>query len=115
MSATVRDPYGVLGVDKDASDDGYRASFTYVDQFMDDTFGVAFGIAYADTPTQSERFNAWGYPSANPGDPWGSTAVDGAYVIGVGQPIELGLDLSSRRTNQLVLFHDLEPLGRPPG
>ena len=46
----------------DASDDGWRGSVTYVDQFMDDTVGVAFGIAYADTPTQSERFNAWGYP-----------------------------------------------------
>jgi iron complex outermembrane receptor protein len=73
-------------LNNDADDDGYRASFTYVDQFMDDTVGVAFGIAYADTPTQSERFNAWGYPTANPGDPWGSTEVDGAYVIGGVKP-----------------------------
>ena len=72
----------ISALNSDASDDGYRASFTYVDQFMDDTFGVAFGIAYADTPTQSERFNSWGYPTANPGDPWGSTEIDGAYVIG---------------------------------
>lgn len=59
----------------DASDDGWRGSFTYVDQFMDDTFGVAFGIAYADTPTQSERYNAWGYPD-----------VDGNAVIGGAKP-----------------------------
>jgi len=59
----------------DASDDGWRGSFTYVDQFMDDTFGIAFGIAYADTPTQSERFNAWGYPD-----------VDGNAVIGGAKP-----------------------------
>lgn len=59
----------------DASDDGWRGSFTYVDQFMDDTFGIAFGVAYADTPTQSERFNAWGYPD-----------VDGNAVIGGAKP-----------------------------
>ena len=76
----------ISALNSDAPDDGYRASFTYVDQFADDTFGVAFGIAYADTPTQSERFNSWGYPQANPGDPWGSTAVDGAYVIGGVKP-----------------------------
>ena len=76
----------ISALNKDASDDGYRASFTYVDQFMDDTFGVAFGIAYADTPTQSERFGSWGYPTANPGDPWGSTEIDGAYVIGGVKP-----------------------------
>ena len=49
-------------LNSDAPDDGWRGSVTWVDQFADDTFGVAFGIAYNDTPTQSERFNAWGYP-----------------------------------------------------
>ncbi|MEE4219343.1 MAG: TonB-dependent receptor [Xanthomonadales bacterium] len=56
-------------LNNDAPDDGWRGSVTYVDQFMDDTFGVAFGIAYADTPTQSERFNAWGYPDGPEGTP----------------------------------------------
>ena len=59
----------------DASDDGWRGSFTYVDQFLDDTVGIALGIAYADTPTQSERYNAWGYPD-----------VDGNAVIGGAKP-----------------------------
>ncbi len=56
-------------LNNDAPDDGWRASFTYVDQFADDTFGIAFGIAYNDTPTQSERFNAWGYPDGPEGTP----------------------------------------------
>lgn len=56
-------------LNNDAPDDGWRASFTYVDQFADDTFGIAFGIAYNDTPTQSERFNAWGYPDGPEGIP----------------------------------------------
>ena len=53
----------------DATDDGWRGSFSYVDQFADDTLGIAFGIAYNDTPTQSERFNAWGYPDGPEGIP----------------------------------------------
>ena len=74
----------ISALNDDASDDGYRASFTYVDQFMDDTFGVAFGIAYADTPTQSERFGSWGYPTSDSGGSWGE--IDGAYVIGGVKP-----------------------------
>jgi iron complex outermembrane receptor protein len=56
----------ISALNDDAPDDGWRGSFTYVDQFMDDTLGIAFGIAHADTPTQSERFNAWGYPTGGP-------------------------------------------------
>jgi iron complex outermembrane receptor protein len=76
----------ISSLNSDAPDDGYRASFTWVDQFMDESFGVALGIAYADTPTQSERFAAWGYPSGNSGDPWGSTAADGNSIIGGARP-----------------------------
>ena len=40
---------------------GYRASATYVDQFADDTLGIALGFSATRTPTQDERYNAWGY------------------------------------------------------
>lgn len=42
---------------------GYRATATYVDQFADDTLGLALGVAYQSSPSQVERFNAWGYPN----------------------------------------------------
>lgn len=42
---------------------GYRATGTYVDQFADDTLGVAVGLAYQSSPSQVERFEAWGYPN----------------------------------------------------
>jgi iron complex outermembrane recepter protein len=42
---------------------GYRATGTYVDQFADDTMGIALGLAYQSSPSQVERFNAWGYPN----------------------------------------------------
>jgi len=52
----------------DAEDTGHRFSATYVDQFMDDTVGVAVAISNISTPTQSRRFNAWGYPTTASGD-----------------------------------------------
>ena len=42
---------------------GYRGTGTYVDQFADDTIGIAVGVSYQSSPSQVERFNAWGYPN----------------------------------------------------
>jgi iron complex outermembrane receptor protein len=44
---------------------GWRGSALYVDQFADGKVGVLLGISHIDSPTQTERFNAWGYPNAN--------------------------------------------------
>lgn len=46
-----------------SNDKGYRASLTYIDQFANDTIGITFGVAHLNSPTQFERFNAWGYPA----------------------------------------------------
>ena len=49
---------------------GYRANATYIDQFADDTIGVAIAAAYLDEPYQNQEFNAWGYGgSATATDP----------------------------------------------
>ncbi|RME65657.1 MAG: hypothetical protein D6782_05785 [Alphaproteobacteria bacterium] len=45
----------------DASRDGFRITGTYVDQFADETIGVAIGVAYQSSPSQGRNFNAWGY------------------------------------------------------
>ena len=45
----------------DAPGNGYRVVGTIVDQFADDTIGVAIGVAYQSSPSQGELFNAWGY------------------------------------------------------
>ena len=66
----------ISALNNDASDTGWRGSFSYVDQFLDDTFGVSLGVSYMDTPTQSERFNSWGYPEG----------PEGAAVIGGSKP-----------------------------
>lgn len=43
------------------TDTGYRVNGTYVDQFADDTVGLALAVSYIDEPSQIQQFNAWGY------------------------------------------------------
>jgi iron complex outermembrane receptor protein len=45
----------------DAPFRGFRATGTYADQFFNNTLGFAIGVAAQSSPTQTERFNAWGY------------------------------------------------------
>jgi iron complex outermembrane receptor protein len=47
---------------------GGRYSFSYIDQFMNDTLGVAIGYAHLDSPTQGSQWeNGWG--TAGGGEP----------------------------------------------
>src|SRR3546814_3224733 len=57
---------------------GYRASATYIDQFAGDTLGIALGVSAAQTPSQDERYNTWGYS--------GSGTADDPYVLGGAKP-----------------------------
>lgn len=43
-------------------DTGYRLTGSYIDQFADDTIGIVIGVSTQSSPTQSERWDAWGYP-----------------------------------------------------
>ncbi|MDO6640829.1 TonB-dependent receptor [Shewanella sp. 5_MG-2023] len=53
-----------LGALNSGSDDtGYRGSISYIDQFADDTIGIALGYARMMSPNQEERWQAWGYPN----------------------------------------------------
>jgi iron complex outermembrane recepter protein len=45
----------------DAPGNGYRITGTIIDQFADDTVGIAVGLAYQSSPSQGQNFNAWGY------------------------------------------------------
>ena len=56
-----------LGADSD--DTGYRASFSFIDQFMDGRFGLAFGYAHLDTPMATRGFGTY--------DPWNPSGGGG--------------------------------------
>ena len=49
-------------------DAGDRVNATYIDQFHDNTVGVALGIAYNKTPYQAQTREPWGYPALPSGD-----------------------------------------------
>jgi iron complex outermembrane recepter protein len=54
---------GLGKLNPDGKDIGYRASATYMDKFADDTWGIALGLSLNATPSQNERYAAWGYPT----------------------------------------------------
>ncbi|MDJ0917339.1 MAG: TonB-dependent receptor [Woeseiaceae bacterium] len=63
LSANLRYEWTELGaLNAGSADDGERATVSYVDQFMDDTLGIALGISHMSNPGQEERYNAWGFP-----------------------------------------------------
>lgn len=64
VSVGARGEYADLGkLNTGSKDKGYRVNATYVDQFADDTLGVALAASYISSPYQVEEFNAWGYAS----------------------------------------------------
>ena len=66
LTATVRGEYTDNGkLNTGTSNTGWRASGIYVDQFADGKVGIMLGLAHLNSPTQTERFNAWGYPNAS--------------------------------------------------
>jgi iron complex outermembrane receptor protein len=81
------------------SDHGNRYSLSYIDQFADDTIGVALGYAHMESPYQSERFNSWGYPTVGAdSDLYGMPGPGGigrvprpGYAEEIGQLVEGGL------------------------
>lgn len=66
IAASIRGEYVENGkLNPDSNNLGWRGSALYVDQFADGKVGILIGISHIDSPTQTERFNAWGYPNAD--------------------------------------------------
>ena len=63
----------------DGDDKGFRGTVSYIDQFADDTIGVAFAYNTMSSPNQEKRWNSWGYPD---------TEVDGQTysILGGAKP-----------------------------
>jgi TonB-dependent receptor len=68
----------------DADEKGYRASFSYIDQFADDTIGVTFGVARLVSPLATRgagTYEPW-HPNGTPGA--GDNNPTGVVNPGVG-------------------------------
>lgn len=64
VALNVRSSY--IGGDKlndDVNKIGGRGTISYIDQFANDTIGIALGYAYLDAPSQNKHFKAYGYES----------------------------------------------------
>ncbi len=59
-------------------DAGDRVNLTYIDQFADNTVGIALGFAYNKTPYQAQTREPWGYAPTD-----GTTTVIGGDKSGV--------------------------------
>jgi iron complex outermembrane recepter protein len=73
---------GTKALNPDSPRYGYRGSATYVDKFADDTLGIAIGVSVSSTPSQNERYNAWGFPD----DTNAGAAVGSALRLGGAKP-----------------------------
>ena len=49
----------------DGDDAGTRLNFFYIDQFADETIGLALGLSSLSNTGQGEEFRSWGYPDLN--------------------------------------------------
>ncbi|SKC66177.1 iron complex outermembrane recepter protein [Pseudoxanthomonas indica] len=58
-------------------DKGYRAAASYVDQFADDTIGVALGVARLNSPFQERHYKEWWWVDGNTLNGWGAPAQEG--------------------------------------
>ncbi|WP_394132715.1 TonB-dependent receptor [Shewanella maritima] len=69
FAVSLRGEYNDLGaLNAGSTDKGYRGSISYIDQFADDTIGIALGYSRMQSPNQEERWQAWGYPEDANGD-----------------------------------------------
>lgn len=82
-----RGEYNSLGEQNpDGSDTGHRLSASYVDQFADNTVGIALGVAQLDSPFQEQHYKAWWWANTTPwgadvpGKPSDAAMMEGAEI-----------------------------------
>ena len=59
---------------------GKRMSVSYIDQFFNNTLGVAIGFAHLDSPGQQREYKSWWWGGDNKGLPADVVALKGAEV-----------------------------------
>jgi iron complex outermembrane receptor protein len=47
------------------SDNGGRVSVSYIDQFLNNTLGIAIGYAHLDSPGQQKEYKSWWWGDQN--------------------------------------------------
>ncbi len=69
-----------LGSDSEST--GNRLSAAYIDQFADNTIGIAVGYAHLESPIASQEFGTYGWnTNGRPGVAAGTSATDGLKIF----------------------------------
>ena len=88
FSIGARGSYNDLGkLNTGSKEFGYRVNGTFIDQFANDTIGIALSASYTDEPYQIQEFNAWGYA----GTPQGAVIGGSKSYVTSTQLTRLGL------------------------
>jgi iron complex outermembrane receptor protein len=81
VAVNLRSEKNSLGkLNADSKDTGNRFSLSYIDQSADRKLGWALGYARLESPSQAQRWEAWGYPTSGgkPGVPDGTLLLGGS-------------------------------------
>ncbi len=101
-----RGSYADLGkLNAGSKDKGYRLFGTYIDQFANDTVGLAVAVSYSNEPYQTEEFEAWGYADG----PGGNKIIGGIKPFVTSSDLErLGVNatLQIKASDSLTLTFD---------
>ncbi|WP_240732516.1 TonB-dependent receptor [Dyella terrae] len=105
IAANLRGEYTTNGKQNPGSgvgDMGHRASFSYIDQFLDHTLGVAVGFAQLDSPIQEKQYQPWWWSVDN-----GPSGIEqnwgGPHTPGMPDEVlsQQGMQLRAKSENQL--------------
>ncbi|MEZ2418937.1 TonB-dependent receptor [Luteibacter sp. RCC_6_2] len=93
---------GSLNHGTGVGDTGHRASFSYIDQFLDHTLGLAVGFAQLDSPVQEKQYQAWWW-SLNNGSQGAETNWGAPHTPGMPDNVlsQEGMQLRAKSENQL--------------
>jgi iron complex outermembrane recepter protein len=107
ISGNVRGEFNSNGELNPGTDSkGNRISASYIDQFADNTIGVALGFAHLDNPGQEKYSKSWWWGDTSkwgapmPGLPSGTTALQG---------FEVGTTSTSRKRDGLMGVFEYKP------
>ena len=105
IALNARGEYNSNGkLNKDSSARGNRLSASYIDQFANNTIGVALGYAHLDSPGQAQQSKAWGFEPSGPDNfceqhefDWGCNPARG---VPAGATFQNGFEAAARSRNQ---------------
>jgi iron complex outermembrane receptor protein len=104
LSVNVRGEVNSNGqINPGMSDTGNRLSFSYIDQFANNTIGLAIGLAHLNSPMQEKSYQAWWWDDSGPNGGWGTPAkTDPATALG-GYEID-GVSASQKRDGLMAVL-----------